>query len=164
MHFKNFNGNDCLRKFVNSVCQKILAPITLKNNREPWTHIWKHGLNLIIIYGCVSEFEISSFCVELTFLDLFLLCFIISVFRTTRLPSNQYDLRVTLSCWANYTFRVIAYNRVGASDPSPVSESMCTTGTCRPKTNPIGVKASTTQYAPLLIQWDVRQKKINFFF
>ncbi|UJR16314.1 hypothetical protein I4U23_003220 [Adineta vaga] len=76
------------------------------------------------------------------------------IFRTTRLPSNQYDLRVTLSCWANYTFRVIAYNRVGASDPSAISESMCSTTTCRPRSNPVGVRAYTTQFIPLLIEWD----------
>ncbi|CAF4169795.1 unnamed protein product [Rotaria sp. Silwood2] len=77
-----------------------------------------------------------------------------TIFNTTHIPSNQNDLRVSLSCWANYTFRVIAYNRVGASDSSPISESMCTTKTCRPKTNPIGIKASTTQSIPLLIEWD----------
>ncbi|CAF4028111.1 unnamed protein product [Rotaria sordida] len=77
-----------------------------------------------------------------------------AIFNTTNIPSNQNDLRVSLSCWANYTFRIIAYNRVGASDASPISESMCTTKTCRPKTNPIGVKASTTQSVPLLIEWD----------
>ncbi|CAF1002480.1 unnamed protein product [Adineta ricciae] len=77
-----------------------------------------------------------------------------TIFRTTRLPSNQYDLRVTLSCWANYTFRVIAYNRVGASDPSAISESMCSTATCRPRSNPVGVRAYTTQFVPLLIEWD----------
>lgn len=84
------------------------------------------------------------------------------VFRTTRLPSNQYDLRVSLSCWANYTFRVIAYNRIGASDPSPISEFMCTTTTCRPRSNPVGVKAYTTQFIPLLIEWDVRTYKYLF--
>jgi len=85
------------------------------------------------------------------------------VFRTTHLPSNQYDLRVSLSCWANYTFRVIAYNRVGASDPSPISESMCSTTTCRPRANPVGVRAYTTQFIPLLIEWDVRKKEKVFF-
>jgi len=30
-----FYINHCLRKFTNGVCQKILAPPTLKNNREP---------------------------------------------------------------------------------------------------------------------------------
>jgi hypothetical protein len=86
------------------------------------------------------------------------------VFKTTHLPSNQNDLRVSLSCWANYTFRVIAYNRVGVSEPSPVSESMCTTGRCRPKTNPVDVKASATQSAPLLIEWEVRKKFSAFLF
>jgi hypothetical protein len=86
------------------------------------------------------------------------------VFKTTHLPSNQYDLRVLLSCWANYTFRVIAYNRIGSSDPSPVSGSMCTTSTCQPKTNPVDVKASTTQSAPLLIEWDVRTNSFACFF
>ncbi len=31
-----FYINNCLRKFTNDVCQKILVPPTLKNNREPW--------------------------------------------------------------------------------------------------------------------------------
>ncbi|UJR30186.1 hypothetical protein I4U23_017725 [Adineta vaga] len=75
-------------------------------------------------------------------------------FKTTHLPTNQYDLRVALSCWTNYTFRIIAYNRIGASDPSSVSESTCTTKSCRPKTNPIGIKASATQSAPLVIEWE----------
>jgi hypothetical protein len=89
------------------------------------------------------------------------ICLFFLVYRTTRLPSNQYDLRVTLSCWANYTFRVIAFNRVGASDPSPISESMCSTSTCRPRSNPVGVRAYTTQFIPLLIEWDVRKR--NYF-
>lgn len=87
------------------------------------------------------------------------------VFNTTHLPSNQNNLNVLLSCWANYTFRIIAYNRVGASDPSPISASMCTTKTCRPKTNPVNVKASTTLAVPLLIEWDVSTNTFhNFFF
>ncbi len=86
------------------------------------------------------------------------------VFKTTHLPSNQYDLNVILSCWANYTFRIIAYNRVGASDPSPISESMCTTSPCQPKTNPVGVRASTTQSIPLLIEWEVRTHLFLLFF
>ncbi|CAF0900446.1 unnamed protein product, partial [Didymodactylos carnosus] len=77
-----------------------------------------------------------------------------TVFRTTHLPSNQNDIRVSLSCWANYTFRVIAYNRVGASNPSPISETMCTTTTCRPQRNPVGVKSYTTQFSFLTIEWD----------
>lgn len=86
------------------------------------------------------------------------------MFKTTHLPSNQYDLLVSLSCWANYTFRVIAYNLVGPSDPSPVSLSMCTTKTCRPKANPAGVKTSSTQTVPLLIEWDVRINSFIFYF
>ena len=77
------------------------------------------------------------------------------VFKTTHLPSNQYDLQVPLSCWGNYTFRLIAYNRIGASEASLVSQPMCSTETCRPKTNPSGVRAATTQTSPLIIEWDV---------
>ncbi|CAF4950122.1 unnamed protein product, partial [Rotaria magnacalcarata] len=72
----------------------------------------------------------------------------------THIPSSQNDLSASLSCWANYTFRVIAYNRIGASDASPISEPLCTTRTCRPKTNPEGVKSSTAQSALLLIEWE----------
>lgn len=81
------------------------------------------------------------------------------VFKTTHLPSNQYDLQVPLPCWGNYTFRLIAYNRIGASEPSLVSQSMCSTETCRPKSNPTGVRASTTQTLPLLIEWDVSDRE-----
>ncbi|CAF1215999.1 unnamed protein product [Adineta ricciae] len=77
-----------------------------------------------------------------------------TIFKTTHLPANQNDLRVALACWTNYTFRIIAYNRIGASDPSPISESMCSTKACRPKTNPEQVKASATQSSPLLIEWE----------
>ena len=85
------------------------------------------------------------------------------VSKITHLPSNQYDLSVSLSCWANYTFRVIAYNRFGASDPSPVSVSMCSTSPCQPKINPMGVRASTTQSNPLVIEWDVRIRLFSLF-
>lgn len=68
-----------------------------------------------------------------------------------------------LSCWANYTYRIIAYNRIGASDPSPISSSICSTSTCRPKINPTGVKTSTIQNAPLIIEWDVRIKLFSFW-
>jgi hypothetical protein len=37
-----FYINHCLRKFTNGVCQKILAPPTLKNNREPWAAWCSH--------------------------------------------------------------------------------------------------------------------------
>lgn len=87
----------------------------------------------------------------------------ILAFKTTHLPPNQNDLRVSLSCSANYTFRVIAYNQIGASDPSPISKSMCSTSTCRPETNPSSVKASMTQSKPLVIEWDVRTCLILIF-
>jgi hypothetical protein len=41
---------------------------------------------------------------------------------------------------------------------------MCTTNTCRPKTNPVDVKASATQSVPLLIEWEVRNKFSDFCF
>ncbi|CAF4209111.1 unnamed protein product [Rotaria socialis] len=84
-------------------------------------------------------------------------CFCLA-FNTTHIPSSQNDLRVSLSCWANYTFRVIAYNRIGASEASPTSEPLCTTKTCRPKTNPEGIKSSTAQSALLLIEWESMPK------
>lgn len=38
---------------------------------------------------------------------------------------------------------------------------MCTTTTCRPRTNPVGIRAYTTQFIPLLIEWDVREYYLN---
>jgi len=87
-----------------------------------------------------------------------------SAIKTKHLPANQNDLRVVLSCWTNYTFRVIAYNHIGASDPSPVYQSVCTTSTCQPKYNPTNVRALTSQTQPLIIEWEVRINSIVLSF
>jgi hypothetical protein len=59
-----FYINNCLRKFMNGVCQKILAPPTLKNNREPCLRIWLRLMNqwiFSIIWNVFSVVECHIF-------------------------------------------------------------------------------------------------------
>jgi hypothetical protein len=63
-----------------------------------------------------------------------------------------------LTCWANYTFRVKATNRLGDSDPSEINTIPCYTNPCRPSRHPIGVRAFGNQSNNLIITWNVRNK------
>ncbi|KAL7668919.1 hypothetical protein ACOME3_009601 [Neoechinorhynchus agilis] len=79
-------------------------------------------------------------------------------YETSHIPSSQTDLKVNLTCWANITFRVIAYNRHGASEPSSPSETMCTTAPCAPKRHPENVKSTGHITAGLRITWTPLKK------
>lgn len=59
-----------------------------------------------------------------------------------------------MSPWANYTFRVVAWNKVGASPPSAHSK-MCTTLPDVPYKNPDNVKGMGTQRDNMVISWTV---------
>jgi hypothetical protein len=60
-----------------------------------------------------------------------------------------------LSCWANYTFRVKAVNRLGESESSEINTLPCTTNPCRPARHPIGVRGFGNQSNNLIITWNV---------
>lgn len=60
-----------------------------------------------------------------------------------------------MSPWTNYTFRVIAFNKIGPSDPSGPS-TMCTTQTDVPYKNPDNVEGRGTQPDNLRISWTVK--------
>ena len=64
---------------------------------------------------------------------------------------------INLSPWSNYTFRVIAVNRVGPSLPSGHSE-MCTTPKAHPEKNPENVEGRGTEPDNLVIRWTVSAK------
>ena len=70
--------------------------------------------------------------------------------------SSDNSFVVPLSPWSNYTFRVIAVNRVGPSLPSGHSE-VCTTPKALPEKNPENVEGRGTEPDNLVIRWTVRE-------
>lgn len=60
-----------------------------------------------------------------------------------------------MSPWANYTFRVIAWNKIGPSTPSAHSSDICTTTAEVPHKNPDNVIGEGDQPDNLVIKWTV---------
>ncbi|XP_033310164.1 neuroglian isoform X1 [Bombus bifarius] len=69
-------------------------------------------------------------------------------------PSTEQTYDVPMSPWANYTFRVLAWNKIGPSLPSPHSD-VCTTLQDVPFTNPDNVMGKGTTPQNLVISWTV---------
>lgn len=67
-------------------------------------------------------------------------------------PAANTKFTVNLSPWANYTFRVIATNKIGPSLPSKHS-TICTTPMAVPNKNPEGVEGKGTTKNNLVIKW-----------
>ncbi|KAG7157810.1 Neuroglian-like 2 [Homarus americanus] len=67
-------------------------------------------------------------------------------------PATSTQFNINLSPWANYTFRVIARNAIGPSQPSDHSE-MCTTPYDVPYKNPDGVEGKGSTPNDLVIKW-----------
>ncbi|XP_063975708.1 neuroglian-like isoform X2 [Diachasmimorpha longicaudata] len=61
---------------------------------------------------------------------------------------------IDMSPWANYTFRVIAWNKIGASQPSTPS-TVCRTQPDIPHKNPSNVMGNGTTPQNLVISWTV---------
>lgn len=59
-----------------------------------------------------------------------------------------------MSPWANYTFRIIAWNKIGNSPPSAHSD-VCTTLPEVPHKNPDNVEGEGDQPNNLVIRWTV---------
>lgn len=60
-----------------------------------------------------------------------------------------------MSPWANYTFRVIAWNKIGQSQPSSHSK-VCSTQPDVPYKNPDNVEGKGTDPSNMVISWTVR--------
>ncbi|XP_055389470.1 neuroglian isoform X2 [Condylostylus longicornis] len=69
-----------------------------------------------------------------------------------KVPSTDFSHRVPMSPWANYTFRVIAHNKIGPSIPSPNGES-CSTQPAVPGKNPYNVIGKGTNPNNMVISW-----------
>lgn len=70
----------------------------------------------------------------------------------TKVPATDFTYNVGMSPWANYTFRVIAFNKIGPSLPSGHSEE-CTVQPDVPFKNPDDVKGEGTTPNNLVISW-----------
>lgn len=73
---------------------------------------------------------------------------------TNSVPATDMSYNVPMSAWANYTFRVIALNKVGPSLPSDHS-AVCTTQPSVPHKNPQNVQGKGTEPTNLVIKWTV---------
>jgi neuronal cell adhesion protein len=69
-----------------------------------------------------------------------------------KVPATEFSYTVSMSPWANYTFRVLAWNKVGPSKPSEHS-GHCTTQPDVPYKNPDNVEGKGTSPNNLVIKW-----------
>ncbi|XP_067118775.1 LOW QUALITY PROTEIN: neuroglian-like [Centruroides vittatus] len=85
----------------------------------------------------------------------------------TDVPASDKLLRLPMSPWANYTFRVIARNKIGPSLPSAPSDR-CETPTDVPYKNPDKVEGYGTEPDNLIISWTpmppIDQNAPGFFY
>jgi neuronal cell adhesion protein len=86
------------------------------------------------------------------FSDLMVMCKNISDY----VPATATTFKVSMSPWSNYTFRVIARNKVGDSLPSGHSK-VCLTPEDVPYKNPDNVEGRGTAPNNLVIYWTVCQ-------
>lgn len=80
-------------------------------------------------------------------------------------PASDQTYIVPMTPWANFTFRVIAMNKIGKSIPS-LHSSVCTTQPDVPYKNPDNVEAAGNEPSNLVISWTVSSililKPLNF--
>lgn len=83
------------------------------------------------------------------------------------MPANRQSAEVVLSPWANYTFRVVARNKIGNSIPSTPSK-ICTTPENSPDKNPANVKGEGSIRTNMIISWSkmpkIDQNGLGFYY
>lgn len=72
--------------------------------------------------------------------------------------TSNLTMQVAMSPWANYTFRVLAINKIGPSAPSGHSK-VCTTQPDVPYKNPDNVEGKGTDPSNMVISWTVSKLK-----
>lgn len=84
-----------------------------------------------------------------------------------KVPATDFTYTVPMSPWANYTFRVIAFNKIGPSLPSGHSE-YCFTEPDVPTKNPDNVEGKGSEPTNLIISWthmpEIEHNGPNFYY
>ncbi|CAL1541881.1 unnamed protein product [Lymnaea stagnalis] len=70
-----------------------------------------------------------------------------------KVNSTLSKVNMTLSPNVNYTFRIIAYNKIGPSDPSFQTPKVCVTKPERPYSHPQNLRTLGHQFGKLYIEW-----------
>ncbi|KAK7102376.1 neuroglian-like isoform X2 [Littorina saxatilis] len=70
-----------------------------------------------------------------------------------RVDSIYSTANISLSPWVNYTFRVIAYNKIGESDPSFPTPTVCKTMDTVPGYNPRNLRTIGDENGKLHVEW-----------
>lgn len=73
----------------------------------------------------------------------------------TNVSQSQRSIMVALSPYGNYTFRVLARNKIGISPPSQHTQDVCRTEADRPTKNPENVIGEGDLPDNLVIFWTV---------
>ncbi|PVD25356.1 hypothetical protein C0Q70_15856 [Pomacea canaliculata] len=78
-----------------------------------------------------------------------------------RIPGDRHEFFVDLAPYGTYTFRLLARNDIGDSQPSDVTRRSCTTPPDKPDRNPKQVVTRTHKKGYLVIEWTPMQR-LNF--
>ncbi|KAI6224569.1 hypothetical protein M3Y95_00766900 [Aphelenchoides besseyi] len=74
------------------------------------------------------------------------------------LERDEFEAQLTLSPWVNYTFRILAVNSYGESQPGSAHNAHCETAPNVPFTNPKNVRVAGTKPDNLVIRWEPMEK------
>jgi len=110
--------------------QQRSAEITWQPGKENYAPI----LNFIVQYN-------TSFAPD-TWIDI-----------STNISQTSRDITIDLSPWGNYTFRVLARNKIGLSPPSEHTRNVCRTDQDLPEKNPENVIGEGDEPNNLVIYW-----------
>ena len=75
----------------------------------------------------------------------------------SNVSQNTRSMEVELSPWGNYTFRVLARNKIGTSYPSEHTKTVCHTEPAEPVKNPENVIAEGDLPDNLVVFWTVSE-------
>lgn len=78
-----------------------------------------------------------------------------------RIPGDRHEFFVDLAPYGTYTFRLLARNDIGDSQPSDVTRRSCTTPPDKPDRNPKQVVTRTHKKGYLVIEWTVGRTSLS---
>ena len=71
------------------------------------------------------------------------------------IPGDVKTIHINLPPWGTYSFRILAKNGVGYSEPSLPTKDQCTTPPEKPGGNPKDVRTLTYKKGKLIVTWTV---------